>query len=160
MLYYHFGVFFLKYLYHSKLSTRNSLQRGQYDPTTIEMTKNIYYVIIEKHPRMLGRFAESSIYVILLLLTVGMAPTKHGVISMLPKQYTHIEKISLQKSYPVVFIMPRYIDQIKTFSQNLCCRGVKIDITFGVIYRNLLSNSKTFRNDFDNKRRVLMKRIS
>ena len=85
-----------------------------------------------------------SIYVILLHPTVVVAPTKHDVISMLPKQYTHIKCISLQRSHLVVFMKPRYIDQIKTFSQNLCCRGVKIDKNFGVTFRMLLSNAKTF----------------
>ena len=52
-------------------------------------------------------YGKVSIYVILLHSTVGVAPTKHDVISMLPKQYTHIKCISLQWSYLVVFIKPR-----------------------------------------------------
>ena len=56
--------------------------------------------------------------------------------------------------------MLRDIDQIKTFSQNLCCRKMKIDQTFGDGYCILLSNAKTFRNDFDNRQSVLMKHIS
>ena len=58
-----------------------------------------------------------SIYVILLRPTIGLAPTKHDVISMLAKQYTHIKYLSLQRSHLLVFIKPRYIDQIITFSQ-------------------------------------------
>ena len=58
-------------------------------------------------------------YVILLHPTV-----------VLLKQYTHTKCILLQRSYSIVFIMLRYIDQIKTFVQYLCCRGVKISKIF------------------------------
>ena len=51
-------------------------------------------------------------------------------------------------------IMLRCMDQIKTFLNNLCCRQVKIDGTLGIIYRSLLSNAPTFRNDCDDKRSV------
>ena len=33
--------------------------------------------------------------------------------------------------HPVVSIMLRYLDQIKTFGENLCCRAVKINKFFG-----------------------------
>ena len=56
--------------------------------------------------------------------------------------------------------MLRYLDQIKTFGENLCCREVKIDKIFGVTYRTLLSNATTFRNDCDNKQNIRMKHIS
>ena len=69
--------------------------------------------------------------------------------------HTSIERYRL-----VVFIMLIYLDQIKTFGENLCCRGVKIDNIFGVTYPTLLSNATTFRNDCGNKRSVRMKHIS
>ena len=56
--------------------------------------------------------------------------------------------------------MLRYLDQIKTFGENFCCRAVKIDKTIGVTYRTLLSNATTFRNDCENKQSVRTKHIS
>ena len=68
--------------------------------------------------------------------------------------------ISLERYHPVVSIMLRFIDQIKSFGQNFCCREVKIYKHFRMTYRNLLSYAKTFQNEFDNKRSVRMKHIS
>ena len=39
--------------------------------------------------------------------------------------------ISIEMYHPVVSIMLIYLDQIKTFGENLCCRGVKIDKFLG-----------------------------
>ena len=91
---------------------------------------------------------------------MGVTPTKHEVISMLTKLYTHIKYISLGGYHPAVFIMLRFIDQIRTFGQNMCCREVKIYTIFRVTCRTLLSNAKHFQNDFDNKRSVRIKHIS
>ena len=65
--------------------------------------------------------------VILLRPRMGVAPHKHDVRSM----QTHTKHISIERYHPVVSIMLRYLDQIKTFGENLCCRKVKIDKLFG-----------------------------
>ena len=57
-------------------------------------------------------------------------------------------------------IMLRYLDQIKTFGENLCCCAVKIAKIFGVTYRIMLSNVTTFCNDWENKQSVRTKYIS
>ena len=62
---------------------------------------------------------------------MGVATPKYDVISMPTQQYTNTKYISLERYYLVVSIMLRYIDQIKTFSENLSCREVKIDKIFG-----------------------------
>ena len=56
--------------------------------------------------------------------------------------------------------MLRYMDQFKTFNDNLSCREVKIDKIFGVTYRTLLSNATSFYKYSNNKRSVHMKHIS
>ena len=58
---------------------------------------------------------------------VGVALPKHEVINMQTQQYTNTKYIALDRYHLVVSIMLRYIDQIKTFSENLSCREVKID---------------------------------
>ena len=68
--------------------------------------------------------------VILLRPIMGVAPHKHDVISMPTQQCTHTKHISIERYHPVVSIMLRYLDQIKTFGENLCCRKVKIDKIF------------------------------
>ena len=98
--------------------------------------------------------------VILLRPNMGVAPHKHDVISMPTQQCTNTKHISIERYHPVVSIMLRYLDQIKIFVDNLCCCAVKIDKKFGVIYRTLLSNATTFRNDCENKRSVRTKNIS
>ena len=61
---------------------------------------------------------------------MGVAPHKHDVISMPTQQCTNTKHISIERYHPVVSIMLRYLDQIKTFGENLCCRKVKIDKIF------------------------------
>ena len=68
--------------------------------------------------------------VILLRPKMGVALHKHDVISMPTQQCTHTKHISIERYHPVVSIMLRYLDQIKTFGENLCCRKVKIDKIF------------------------------
>ena len=68
--------------------------------------------------------------VILLRPKIGVAPHKHDVISMPTQQCTNTKHISIERYHPVVSIMLRYLDQIKTFGENLCCRKVKIDKIF------------------------------
>ena len=68
--------------------------------------------------------------VILLRPKMGVAPHKHDVISMPTQKCTNIKHISIERYHPVVSIMLRYLDQIKTFGENLCCRKVKIDKKF------------------------------
>ena len=68
--------------------------------------------------------------VILLRLKMGVAPHKQDVISMPTQQCTNTKHISIERYQPVVSIMLRYLDQIKTFGENLCCRAVKIDKIF------------------------------
>ena len=68
--------------------------------------------------------------VILLRPIIGVEPPKHDVISMPTQQYTNTIYISLERSHLVVSIMPRYMDRIKTFNDNLSCREVKIDKNF------------------------------
>ena len=68
--------------------------------------------------------------VILLRPKMGVAPHKHDVISMPTQQCTNTKHISIERYYPVVSIMLRYLDQIKTFGENLWCRKVKIDKIF------------------------------
>ena len=68
--------------------------------------------------------------VILLRPKMGVAPHKHDVISMPTQQRTNTKHISIESYHPVVSIMLRYLDQIKTFGENLCCRKVKIDKNF------------------------------
>ena len=68
--------------------------------------------------------------VILLRSKMGVAPQKHDVISMPTQQCTNTNHISIERDHPVVSIMLRYLDQIKTFGENLCCRKVKIDKNF------------------------------
>ena len=53
-----------------------------------------------------------------------------------------------------------YMDQIKTFNDNLSCREVKIDKIYGVTYRTLLSNATSFYKYSDNKPSVHMKHIT
>ena len=62
---------------------------------------------------------------------MGVAPQKHDVISMPTEQYTNTKYISLKRYYLVVSIMLRCMNQIKTFSENLSCREVKIDKILG-----------------------------
>ena len=97
---------------------------------------------------------------ILLRPKIGPEPPKHDVISMPTQQYTNTNYVSLERSHLVVSFMLRYMDQIKTFNDNLSCRKVKIDKKFGVTYRTLLSNATSFYKYSDNKRSVQMKRIS
>ena len=61
---------------------------------------------------------------------MGVAPHKHDVISMPTQQCTNTKHISIERYHLVVSIMLRYLDQIKTFGENLCCRKVKIDKKF------------------------------
>ena len=68
--------------------------------------------------------------VILLRPKMGVAPHKHDVISMPTQQCTNTKHISIERYHPVVSIMLRYLDQIKTFGENLWCRKVKIDKIF------------------------------
>ena len=68
--------------------------------------------------------------VILLRPKMEVGPPKHDVISMPTQQYTNTNYISLERYHLVVSIMLIYMDQIKTFGENLCCRGVKIDKNF------------------------------
>ena len=68
---------------------------------------------------------------ILLRPKMGVAPPKHDVISMPTQQYSNTKYISLERYHLVVSIMLRCMDQIKTFSENLSCREVKIDKIFG-----------------------------
>ena len=70
---------------------------------------------------------------ILLRLKMGVASPKHDVICMPTQQYTNTKYmyISLERYHLVVSIMLRYMDQIETFSENLSCREVKIDIFGG-----------------------------
>ena len=68
--------------------------------------------------------------VILLRPKMGVAPHKHDIISMPTQQCTNTKHISIERYNPVVSIMLRYLDQIKTFGENLCCRAVKIDKIF------------------------------
>ena len=70
--------------------------------------------------------------VILLRPKMGVEPPKHDVISMPTQQYTNTNDISLERYHLVVSIMLRYMDQIKTFNDNLSCREVKIDKIFRV----------------------------
>ena len=91
---------------------------------------------------------------------MGVAPHKHDVRSMQTQQCTHTKHISIKRYHPVVSIMLRYLDQIKTFGENLCCCKVIIDNFCGVTYRSLLSNATTFRKDCERKRSVQMKHIS
>ena len=67
---------------------------------------------------------------ILLHPKMGVEPPKHDVISMPTQQYTNTIYISLKRYYLVVSIMPRDMDQIKTFNDNSSCREVKIDKIF------------------------------
>ena len=62
---------------------------------------------------------------------MGVAPHKHDVISTPTQQCTNTKHISIERYHPVVSIMLRYLDEIKTFGENLCCRVVKIDNFFG-----------------------------
>ena len=62
---------------------------------------------------------------------MGVEPPKHDVISMPTREYTRRNYISLERYHLVVSIMLRYMDQIKTFIDNLSCRKVKIDKIFG-----------------------------
>ena len=68
--------------------------------------------------------------VILLRPKMGVAPHKQNVRSMQTQQCTHTKHISIERYHPVNSIMLRYLDQIKTFGENLCCRKVKIDKKF------------------------------
>ena len=68
--------------------------------------------------------------VILLRPKMGVAPHKHDVISMPTQQCSNTKLISIERYHPVVSIMLIYLDQIKTFGENLCCRKVKIDKIF------------------------------
>ena len=65
--------------------------------------------------------------VILLRPKIGLASQKHDVISMPRQQYTNTKHIPIESYHLVVSIMPRHMDPKKIFSQNLCCREVKID---------------------------------
>ena len=67
---------------------------------------------------------------ILLRPKRGVEPPKHDVISMPTQQYTNTNYISLERYHLVVSIMLRYMDQIKTFNDNLNCPKVKIDKIF------------------------------
>ena len=98
--------------------------------------------------------------VILLRPKMGVEPPKHDVISMPTQQYANANYKSLERCHLVVSIMLRYMDQIKTFHDNLSCREVKIDKLFGVTYRTLLSNATSFYKYSDNKQSVQMKHIS
>ena len=59
-----------------------------------------------------------------------IASRKHDVISMQTQQCTTTKHIPIEQYHPVVSIMLRYLDQIKKFGENLCCRAVKIDKIF------------------------------
>ena len=62
---------------------------------------------------------------------MGVELPKHDVISMSTQQYTNTNYISLEMYHPVVSIMLRYMNQIKTFIDNLSCHELKIDTIFG-----------------------------
>ena len=68
--------------------------------------------------------------IILLHHQMGITLHKHDVISMQTQQCTNTKYISIDRYHPVVSIMLRYLDQIKTLGENLCCRAVKIDKIF------------------------------
>ena len=68
--------------------------------------------------------------VILLRPKMGVESPKHDVISMPTQEYTNTNYISLERYHLVVSIMLRYMDQFKTFNDNLSCREVKIDKNF------------------------------
>ena len=70
--------------------------------------------------------------VILLRPKMGVEPLKHDVISMPTHQFTNTNYISWEKYHLVVSIMLRYMDQIKTFNDNLSWREAKIDKIFRV----------------------------
>ena len=77
-----------------------------------------------------GNYPKGCSSVILLRPKMGVAPHKHDVISMPTQQCTNTKHVSIERYHPVVSIMLRYLDQIKTFGENLCCRKVKIDKNF------------------------------
>ena len=60
--------------------------------------------------------------VILLGPKMRVEPPMHDVISMPTQQYSNTNYISLERYNLVVSIMLRYMDQIKTFNDNLSCR--------------------------------------
>ena len=60
----------------------------------------------------------------------GLQYIANLTISMPTQQYTNTKYISLERYHLVVSIMLSYMDQIKTFSENLSCRQVKIDKIF------------------------------
>ena len=62
---------------------------------------------------------------------MGVEPPKHDVISMPTRQNTNTNYISLERYHLVVYIKLRYMDQIKTFNDNLNCREVKIEKILG-----------------------------
>ena len=98
--------------------------------------------------------------VILLRPKMRVAPHKHDIISMPTQQSTNTKHISIERYHPVVSIMLRYFDQIKTFGENLCCRAVKINKIFGgdLPYFALICDN--LRNDCQYKRSVRTKHIS
>ena len=85
--------------------------------------------------------------VTLLRPKIGYAHQKHDIMCMPRQQYTNTNHIPMESYHPVVSIMLRYMDQRKTFRENLCCSEVKIDNFFlflgegGLTYSTFLSNA-------------------
>ena len=93
--------------------------------------QNVIYKGLEMHGYLqIIHTSSGCSSVILLRPKMGVAPHKHDVISMPTWQCTNTKHISIERYHPVVSIMLRYLDQIKTFGENLCCRAVKIDKIF------------------------------
>ena len=98
---------------------------------------------------------------ILLRPKMGVEAPKYDVISMLTQQYTNTNYISIDRYHLVVSIMLRYMDQLKTFNDNLSCREVKIDkIFWGDLPYCALKYDNFFYKYSDNKRGVQMTHIS
>ena len=69
---------------------------------------------------------------------------------MLTHQFTntkHISCISIERYHPIVSIMLKYLHQIKTSGERLCCHAVKIDNFFRMTDHTLLSNVTIFLNN-------------
>ena len=107
---------------------RNSLQVKYFSSSSCSykmMEQLLSYPSFPKNTYMYLCIGSGS--VILLRPKIGLAPQKHDVISMPIQQYTNTKHIPIESYHPVVSIMPRHMDPKKIFSQNLCCREVKID---------------------------------
>ena len=141
---------------------RGHLLIKDYLPTKFEASgaKRFWVISCTRWSRLAWPLTLGCSSVIVLCPKMGVAPHKHDVISMPTQKCTHTKHISIERYHPVVSIMLRYLDQIKTFGENLCCRKVKIDKIFWMTYRTLLSNATTFRKDCERKRSVQMKHIS